>query len=199
MIRAEIKKFKEDWIGTSLPVKIFAVLGIYLTVSNIATLSNTVFAWKGFFLDGFSFYVSFRDYVFSNFPFIDLSIASPLEKNLLIFECIASAVLIKFLILGYKADYLIGSIGEYVTLAIVCPLFLGMTIRYIINDPVDRSYGVIVIFICFALTMPFATTFRQYFRNKRRDLQVIFRSYSMVIFSVLLVMILGAINAGLSR
>lgn len=51
---------KGNWRNSTLPTRCLLILSLFFTISSVASLSDTVFQWKGFILDGVEFY---RHYV----------------------------------------------------------------------------------------------------------------------------------------
>ena len=52
----DIKGVKSLWSGASLPFKGLIVVSTFFAVSSITSLSDVIFEWKGFILDGIEFY-----------------------------------------------------------------------------------------------------------------------------------------------
>ena len=52
----DIQEAKNVWLGASWKFKIIIGVSVFFAVSSIASLSDTVFAWKGFLLKGVIFY-----------------------------------------------------------------------------------------------------------------------------------------------
>ena len=54
----DINEIKKEWKKSSLGIKIIIVLSSFFVFSSITSLSDVIFSWKGFILDGIEFYKS---------------------------------------------------------------------------------------------------------------------------------------------
>jgi hypothetical protein len=52
----EIEEAKKIWQQSGWPIRALIVLSMFLMVNSVASLSDVVFEWKGFILDGLEFY-----------------------------------------------------------------------------------------------------------------------------------------------
>ncbi len=55
-IRDDVEELRGIWAKGSWPTRLFFLLSFFLTASSITSLSDVVFGWKGFILDGVEFY-----------------------------------------------------------------------------------------------------------------------------------------------
>lgn len=55
-IHGDIEETKKLWSHASFPTKALLIVFTFLNFSSITSLADTVFKWKGFILDGVSFY-----------------------------------------------------------------------------------------------------------------------------------------------
>lgn len=55
-LKADIEEVTQFWGRSPWRVKVFLSLSFFLSTSSIASLSEAVFKWKGFFLDALAFY-----------------------------------------------------------------------------------------------------------------------------------------------
>lgn len=58
-LKDDFNEARQIWSGSSLSLKLLAGLTLFLATGSIASLSDTVFAWRGFLSDGVKFYESF--------------------------------------------------------------------------------------------------------------------------------------------
>lgn len=55
-LKADMSEVTEAWSSAPWRVRLFLVICLFLSTSAIASLSDTVFKWKGFVLDAVNFY-----------------------------------------------------------------------------------------------------------------------------------------------
>ncbi len=67
-LHGDIEETKQAWKKVSWPMKVIYGLMLFLSISSLASLAQTVADWKGFFLTGIEFYRSvLRDPIFAWF------------------------------------------------------------------------------------------------------------------------------------
>lgn len=59
-LSGEIKESIEDWKIKSPLFKVIAIFGLFMAISSITSIADTIFQWKGFIKDGLDFY---RNYI----------------------------------------------------------------------------------------------------------------------------------------
>ena len=76
-LKGDIEEVSQVWDVAPWRVRLYLVISVFLATSGVASLSETVFRWKGFILDGVSLYREwigepllsfFSQVVFSNKP-----------------------------------------------------------------------------------------------------------------------------------
>ena len=55
-LKADIDEVTKNWQKSPWRIKIFLFISLFLSISSIASLSEAIFKWKGFFLDALIFY-----------------------------------------------------------------------------------------------------------------------------------------------
>lgn len=184
-LKGDIDEVKDIWGNSSWLTKSWLGLSCFLSVSSITSLSDIVVKWKGFILDGIEFY---RSWVLA--PVLEilelfnlqLSVA---HVDLLVIKLLLITCMLRgfwFLDIGYFKLRII----RYTLLAITV---FGLSYYLydssgVINSP---DYQTIVPAILLALFMPYIV----------RELNKVVY-YFPIVFSVITLLFLGAINAGLS-
>ncbi len=70
---ADIEETKNIWKKASWQTRLILFVFLFLTVSSITSVADTVFKWKGFILDGVVFYQAWiRNPIVSTLSFIDI-------------------------------------------------------------------------------------------------------------------------------
>ncbi len=91
--KKEFEELKDLWSKSSWFIRILLIFSFFLSVSSIASLSDKIFAWKGFILDGVTFYRSaIRSKIISLFDWLNLSILEGYEDIFVIYMLIGGAV-----------------------------------------------------------------------------------------------------------
>ena len=55
-IKSDWEEARKLWASSSILMKLLILISLFITTSSIASLSETVFKWKSFILDGVTFY-----------------------------------------------------------------------------------------------------------------------------------------------
>lgn len=188
----DIDEVKLFWKTASLPTKIVLVVSTFLALSSITSLSEAIFKWKGFISDGLEFYY--------------LYVSKPVRELLSFFGLIVTETKADYAILiilfysgwfrvlfdwgkevGYKNhSFIMMVVLRFVTIVM---LLIVITTDFLYQDDDVHFYA---IFILFGLVS--STLFNPKFEKRHKLLM-----YIPVVSAVLIVLILGAINAGLSQ
>ena len=55
-LQEDLGELKKTWKRSSVWFKVLLIFSTFMTISSVASLSEVVFSWKGFILDGINFY-----------------------------------------------------------------------------------------------------------------------------------------------
>lgn len=180
----DIKSAKNLWKNGTILTRVFIVISTFLATGAIASLSNVVFAWKGFILDGINFYRNI--------------IVQPLLQLAEIFSLEISSIEVNFLILTsifmfaiYRKVWVTSKIGMRVTSGIV--MLTGFCIlAYLVgrSDGLQDNISVLYIYLGVFLIYP---VLRGFSKQER------IAYYLPIATAITLNFIAAAINSGLTR
>lgn len=186
--KQEWENFKKLWSESSLFFKFLAVIGFLITFSSITSLSDVIFKWKGFILDGVNFYREWIIYPLQSFMEMRDIIWSQSETDAIILLGINAFMFCRGILLFVPTLWRRSVVITFVTQ-------LGMLVIFAvvisISDFKGWQYIVFFAMIVGALSLIAKSSV---FRN--HDLINFFKP---IIYPLPLVLILGAINAGLVR
>ncbi|MCC2682956.1 MAG: heme/copper-type cytochrome/quinol oxidase, subunit 1 [Nitrosospira multiformis] len=187
-LKSEIDKIKNVWSQASPLGKVYHSLSFYLSISTIASLSETVIKWKGFFRDALTFYHQFiREPLHKIFFDLKLDLVPELIDYLVIYTLLISSFL-RVLFVERKNDLEANRIinrklGMQLCMGIV---FIALTFRMERIPSISAlALASIPIFAIFLLSIYLG-------REQKRAF------YIPLLCAVSTVGILAAINAGLS-
>ena len=185
----DIEEAKKLWGDASLPIKGIIVVSLFITVSSVASLSELVFRWKGFFLDALEFY---RKWVV--IPIVDFFkpfdiVWSRAEADVVILGWITVVSWVRYCWVdcsltqaGKKdfKDFFLGIAGYIIGYAGAVYNFSGASNQ--------AGSWTLLIYIAVFLFLLF------FLKGRNR---IIFGA--PLVIAVIIVLLLGAINAGLTR
>ncbi|WP_435247351.1 hypothetical protein ACMAZD_11710 [Vibrio sp. nBUS_14] len=180
----DIQSAKDLWKNGTLLTRACIVISTFLATGAIASLSDVVFAWKGFILDGINFYRSI--------------IAQPLIQIAEIFSLDISSTEVNFLILTgifmaaiYRKVWVTSKIGMRVTSGTV--MLTGLCILvYLVgrSDGLQVNISVLYIYLGVCLVYPVLRGFSQQEKTAY---------YLPIATAIMLNLFAAAINSGLTR
>ena len=188
-IKADIDEVMMLWNKASPLMKVFLGISLFLTVSSVASLSNAVFAWKGFILDGIEFY---RNWIGAPISKITKYIGFKWNKQEIDFLVIGSIfytchlreLWISFRLSKEKSDFWEAVFWSVFLLSVL--VFVGYRFASPINV-INWKWFLSLMGVAFLGVL---------FLYSPRERAVYFLP---IIISVLFVLVLGAINAGLKK
>lgn len=193
----DLEKLGPALKSSSLTTKVLVVIATFLQISSITSLSDAVFKWKGFILDGVTFY---RDrfvepvkeiaagFGLTEYSTLEIDIIVATTTYLVVFiRSLSRIELHEFTTLGRFTLY---AVQIYAALMVVLLIWLlGITTptaTLVSYYPVGLALTVLQIFL---LGLYIYSRFRHTF----------FVVFGPVFAAVAIVLVFGAINAGLNR
>jgi hypothetical protein len=185
---SDLEEAKKMWKNSSFSARAFIVISTFLAVSSITSLSDTIFKWKGFILDGLNFY---REFI--RFPLCEL--ISKFEIHLEFYELDIYVIVLLMhgaFVRTQNLKFEHSDIGLFtkVFLAILSGvMILGVSYYLVHFEPMNSSLQ----YVTFILIM-FLLPILQRYSSKERVAY-----YTPIILSFIVVFILAAINIGLRK
>lgn len=180
----DIQSARNLWKNGTILTRVFIVVSTFLATGAIASLSDVVFAWKGFILDGVNFYRNF--------------IVQPLLQLAEIFSLEISSMEVNFLILTgifmsaiYRKVWVTSEIGMRVTSGTV--MLIGFCfLAYLVgsSDGLQENISVLYVYLGICLIYPVLRGFSKHER---------IAYYLPIATAITLNFIVAAINSGLTR
>lgn len=202
-IFSDFNDLKEEWKTQSIVVKTIAILSFFFTISSLSSLSETIFQWKGFILDGIEFY---HKYISSPirevFRFIGIRLSKSTIDVLISFNLFAIPI-IRYFLKSLRKDEEAKSFGEKaalgsISLILFFYLIVIVLILFLTSDKVITSLPWItnyytILYLIFGVVLITLELFNK--RNK----SVFLRIYTPVILGIFVILVLAAVNSGLIR
>ncbi|MDE1212034.1 MULTISPECIES: hypothetical protein [Vibrio] len=210
-LRKELRELSRLYESVGPINKLLLVISFFLSISSIASLSETVFKWKGFILDGIQFYQ-----VFLVSPIIDY--AAPLglsytrvEVHSIVMLSIATTLAMKLFTLDQVnfSQILKKKYGTAVSprlsffrfISIAYPL--GLWVGYGISDDEVKLVPSLIVLLTYPIMLSGMHLCMTKLIKDSKELLGTF-NYSKVYYTYLLLVslvigVLGAINAGLTK
>jgi len=191
-IKQDIEDAKELWKGSSLITKCIIIISLALTTSAVTSLSDVIFKWKGFILDGVNAYrslvtepiISFLDRFGLSFSFANV------DYLILIGIFVSGCVRVN---IGHDGEpgvlgKIMLNVSPKIERIILIILFLvsGAAI-YLFTIFFGATNGFLLWMIGVAIFSAFLAR------------GLFFNYMGPIIFAVIVVLLLGAINSGLIR
>ncbi|ODZ73137.1 hypothetical protein BBM45_13230 [Vibrio parahaemolyticus] len=180
----DIESAKELWKRGTILTKVFIVVSTFLATGAIASLSDVVFAWKGFILDGINFY--------------RYLVVSPLTQLAELFGLRVDATEANFLILTglfmsaiYRKVWVTSQIGMKMLSGLAMFATLGL-VTYLAgnSNDVDKNESVLFLYLVLCLIYPILRGF-----SKHEKIAY----YQPIVTALVINFIAAAINSGLTR
>ena len=202
--RNDFNEAKELWSNSSLLTKIFVCVTLFLTTSSIASLSDVVFKWKGFVLDGIAIY---RDWLVA--PITDYSSYIGLKYSvaeidaLILLDVLFVVPYFRTLLfpwrkinsnLEYSVKIKRGAIAAFVSI-IALHLLVGAS---------GNESSILILSVAFLGTFWLLVLPSKGLKAAYTELYGSVKKYRIVyagpiLFAITTMLILGAINSGLTR
>ncbi len=201
---SDLKELKQEWKESSPAKKGLIILVLFLTTSSLTSLSDTVFKWKGFILEGMEFYrASISSPLLELFSYMNLKLTEQLADFLIVYSLSVSGFLRLVLkemqnssVNQTRLHYAITIIANLTAIFILYgPAFLLIYLIKSTNWNIAFIYSVPIGFMGF-LTLG---AFLSHKRNSQENNNPLLIVWGPVIVGFTIVLILAAINSGLSK
>lgn len=190
-LKADVDEVATAWKKASLPVKAYLLLSGFLAVSSVASLSEIVTKWKGFFKDAIDFYRQWVSLPIKHFieP-LGIHVQRADVDFILLFLLLYGSLIRFGAVTGNMLEDGAEKIGISDTLFLAAiPIVPTIAIIFTHNNS-DQSVGLfsVVILVAIGLLAPIFSRMTK-----------IWIYYAQIVGVFLTVGILAAINAGLSK
>lgn len=187
-IKSDFEEFRDLWNKGNLFLRVIAVLSLFIQVGNLASLSDVIFEFRGFIRDGIQLYEEWvRDPLKKLLSSIFEVRVTSLHVNWVVWwGLVCGAQVRSYLVLPNKAQAVGGVIGAF--LAFIITQVFAFNIIAGIQTPLSPT-GITVTVVTLIICTWYVSTS---FKNKS-----VF--YLSVLLPILIVVILAAINNGISR
>ncbi|MEM6720327.1 MAG: hypothetical protein AAF611_13460 [Bacteroidota bacterium] len=195
-LKSDIDEILKEWKTSSKWFKIVVIVSAFITLSSVASLSDTIFAWKGFILDGVEFYrITILEPIRHLFLIIDIKL-SIISTNLLIIWLIIFGSIIRLLFYLAKETNSLRRFFQVFSLVAISLLY--KTILYYISfhynlleKYLERAlvYNLAIFLIIFSYLLYKLV-------NYKKALLIL---VGPLLLSIVVILILAAINSGLTR
>ena len=182
----DIGTVRRLWKDASFISKIFLVVSAFFALGSIATLSDVVFHWKGFILDGVNFYNRYVTSFIGKFVSFFGGTINQYWSNYYLLYFLVVAGHFRTIQLNRGTRYF--SFGVVLIFAFVAFGLFGLVLRSSADAVILGFEFYTLIILHFGPPLLFKTT-----------LESKYLFYSPVILAVTIVLILGAVNSGLTR
>ncbi|MEQ3632400.1 hypothetical protein [Thalassolituus sp.] len=178
----DLQEVRSLWADTSWKLRIVLVVSTFFAISSVASLSDLVFQWRGFILDGIQFYSNWiTDPIRRFLAQLGLILSGNSVDFLILSTLYISGLLRKFWLDGAKTNIL-----HAIFLAVLLCL---LAVRLSGQASGPSIWGFLLITVTYLLT-PIA--WKETTKEK-------FVYYAPISIAILVVLVLGAINSGLTR
>lgn len=185
-ILSELEEIKSIWSRSSAPVRTILAVSAFFTVTSVTSLSDAIFHWKGFILNGVTFY---REWFSGPIREVALDLGIVLVP-----EAIDIVIVYAIWFIAIIRKNIVGGAKRYAFfLTIYYSLILALLI-HAASGELEGS-GVLSIISCVILVLYFLypRLYRSFTPQQK------FAYYFPMMVSVAVILVLGAINAGLQR
>ena len=201
-IFGDIEEIKKFWNQVSWKGRILIIISAFFSFSSLASLSDTIFKWKGFILEGILLYRKLTTFLLI-LPFGKINISiTPAEADFIVFISMTISLQLRQAGLTMKSvskkeyglfffHYFIPLIRGRLLQLLLFTLFFFL-IYYIVADVTN------ILWSLFSSTFVIAVSpLIHCIQTKQWNLIV--SLYGPILLGLLLVFVLAAINAGLSK
>ncbi|WP_053159115.1 hypothetical protein [Pseudomonas sp. P1.8] len=190
-LKGDWDEAKKMWSNSSLLMKLIITVSLFVNIGSIASLSETIFKWKSFILEGLSFY---HDYI-----------ADPVTQtlNLIGLHYSRTDINVLFLISLYAGSYF-RAVGtrelwrdfksKPISNSLVYLCFTGVYIYPGLFEGDSITYFILLIYV-----IAIIASLVSIYKNRKDDPDTAIRFLFVPLTSLLVVMIFGAINSGLLK
>lgn len=199
---SEIEEYKDAWNKSSWKMKFVILLMLIMSTSSLVSLSDTIFEWRGFILDGVEFYQRFIAIPISRFlSRLGLTYTGGAIDSLIILWITTMAVLrVIWFILNQFDDKRFVKKGKVMVIGFIVVAFglLGYVYEGVEADSFENLYTFVIPGFTFMSLREFWLLKRGR-SSKQMFNRIMLNLWGPIIFSILIVLILAAINEGLTR
>lgn len=190
-LKSDLEEAKKMWVNSSLLMKLFIITSLFITTSSMASLSDAIFKWKGLILDGIDFYHNYvADPAIQLLALIGLQY-SPLDVNVFILVSLYAGSYFRTVGLSELWGYFK---AQPLSQGFVYLCFLSSYITAGVREEHLSTYLVLAVY---STALIFSLVYLCMHRKSSNELFL--RFISVPLLSLFIVLILGAINSGLSR
>lgn len=208
-LKKEISEFYTAYKEANVLVKVLLILGFFLNLSSLTSLSSIIVEWKGFILEGIKFYQSFfvepilsgATIVGLNYTNIEIHVATVTSVCFVIvmrIQAMGQKVAFRKINERYKSD-IKPNLTFYLIMAIVLPI--GIWFWYGIADPTIYPLLVtfaVLFFPSFVIIPKIMLSKVGYEYFEKNDFSY-FKSYYIHLLTLLIIIgVFAAINLGLN-
>jgi hypothetical protein len=188
-LKDDLEQLKQNWKQSPWWVRLWMVISLYLAVSSLASLSETVANWKGFFLDSVEFYREWLSGPLRKFfSIFGLRYTSKMADILLLYMIFISSAIRASAVTMFKREDPDTRLTFWIAVVFVMG-YSGFILYISSNRPDDWVGQALLVLLAISTVLQifisiFSSTARIYLLH--------------VAFTFLIVGVLGAVNAGLS-
>lgn len=195
----DLTELKEQWKNASLLKKIIIVLLFFIATGSLASLSDVFFKWKGFVLDGIEFYQQYISIPIHTIVSKLIEIPHQDAIDYLIFMTIASVAFLRFAFYELNFKRINRHEWFYVSMVLIAPvLWMIQSIQKITNELFKPNLSYFYLPFLIMLSLSFAAWFTRTKRNHTFT-HLLLIIWMPVIICVTVVLIIAAVNSGLTR
>jgi hypothetical protein len=187
-LKDDLIEAKELWTNSSWVMKCIIGISMFLTISSVTSLSDVFFGWKGFILDGVEFY---RTYLIGPVVYLISVFGVKLQP----LDIDAFIVIILFVVSYWRAIGLSGVVDSFKKTPVVDTIVYAGWLFGIIDLCISQNDSDAIFIFCTLGLVFMIMTIVFYRANNLLAL----RYLSPLAVAIVVVLILGAVNAGLSR
>ena len=194
-LSSDIHELGDVWSRSGYLFKIVVIVSIFLSVSSVASLAERIFEWKGFILDAVNFY---RIYIVNTFSVLLAKIGINLDQEKIDYLTITmisvSCMARGGIMLGkekLKLNEGFFQNDQGIAAVLFWLIFLGLMLTRL--DAKEGSLSYVSLFVTVGTTIILPMII---FKEKKID---VLSYFSPLIFAVVIVLFLGALNVGLTK
>ena len=194
-LKDDIDDLGKVWSSSGSLFKVMAVISVFLSISSIASLSDRIFEWKGFVLDGVNFY---RLYISVPASKMLASISIVLNQTKMDYLIVVAISMSCFarggIMLGndkLRQDETFQS-NYHGIASVLASLYVVVLVAMRLNaETWELKYHLLIVYIGAPIIL--------FFFIFDRSLKNLYSYFFPVIWAIVVVLLLGAINVGLTK
>lgn len=189
---SEIEELKSNWKKASPIYKVLLCISFFLAVSSIASLSDIIFEWKGFILDGIEFY---KQHIVNPIKVcfekqgIHFQIRA-INQLIIIGLIYSSSMRVIWVAAPKKYSSLNSKLFNTANVLVMALMMLNLFLR---ETRIDNSKQIIPTWVEILMLLVLIYGSRKL--SKKEKIQF----YGPIILAILTVLILAAVNSGLNK